>query len=49
VVAIFGGESDPALCAPRGRAVAVLRRDPIGAIAPEEVAESVGQLLRMPG
>jgi len=49
VVAIFGGESDPALCAPRGRAVAVLRRDPIGAIAPEEVAESVGRLLRMPG
>lgn len=36
-VALFGADSDPALCAPRGRAVTVLRRVPIGAIQPAEV------------
>ena len=37
-VALFGPDSDPALCAPRGRAVRVLRADPIGAIPVGEVA-----------
>lgn len=35
---LFGPESDPALCAPRGPAVRVLRRDPLDALAPDEVA-----------
>lgn len=35
-LALFGGESDPALCAPRGPHAAVLRRDPLAAL---EVAE----------
>ncbi|MCB4820731.1 glycosyltransferase family 9 protein [Roseicella aerolata] len=36
-LALFGPESDPALCAPRGRAVAVLRRDSLARL---EVAEA---------
>ncbi|WP_207536746.1 glycosyltransferase family 9 protein [Sabulicella rubraurantiaca] len=32
-LAIFGEESDPALCAPRGPAVSVLRGNPIGAVS----------------
>jgi len=36
-VVLFGPESDPALCAPRGRAVTVLRGEPIGGIGVEEV------------
>ena len=48
-LALFGGESDPARCAPRGGAVAVLRREPIAALAPEEVAEAALRLARLPG
>jgi ADP-heptose:LPS heptosyltransferase len=36
-LALFGPESDPALCAPRGRAVAVLRRESLARL---EVAEA---------
>lgn len=37
-LALFGGESDPALCAPRGPAVRVLRADPLASLSPAEVA-----------
>jgi len=40
-LALFGEDSDPALCAPRGAAVQVLRRQPIGAITPEEVLAAI--------
>jgi ADP-heptose:LPS heptosyltransferase len=43
-VALFGPDSDPALCAPRGRAVRVLRADPIGAIPVAEVAAAAAAL-----
>lgn len=36
-VVLFSGESDPALCAPRGRAVEILRRDPLSDLQAEEV------------
>jgi ADP-heptose:LPS heptosyltransferase len=36
-LALFGPESDPALCAPRGRAVAVLRHDSLAGLTVEEV------------
>lgn len=36
-LALFGADSDPALCAPRGRAADVLRAWPISAITPEQV------------
>jgi ADP-heptose:LPS heptosyltransferase len=42
-LALFGGESDPALCAPRGP-VAVLRRDPLAALGVEEVLQSAARL-----
>ena len=45
-LALFGSDSDPARCAPRGLAVSVLRREPIAALTPEEVAEAA---LRLPG
>lgn len=35
-VAVFGPESDPALCAPRGNHVHVLRADPIGAVSVDQ-------------
>ncbi|HEY8610051.1 MAG TPA: glycosyltransferase family 9 protein [Roseomonas sp.] len=47
-LALFGGESDPALCAPRGAAVEVLRHEPLAALAPDRVAESARRLARMP-
>jgi len=40
-LALFGEDSDPALCAPRGPAVAVLRRQPIGAITVAEVLAAI--------
>lgn len=43
-LALFGGESDPALCAPRGRAVAVLRHLPLGALGVEEVRAALAAL-----
>lgn len=36
-VALFGAESDPALCAPRGDLVQVLRRQPLSSLSVEEV------------
>ena len=33
---LFSGESDPALCAPIGPKVAILRRVPLAALAVEE-------------
>lgn len=38
---LFSADSDPALCAPRGKAVTVLRRDPLAGLAPAEVAASL--------
>ncbi|WP_458097282.1 glycosyltransferase family 9 protein [Roseomonas sp. WA12] len=46
-LALFGGESDPALCAPRGAAVEVIRREPLSAVPPEEVAESALRIARV--
>ena len=43
-VALFGGESDPALCAPRGRTVRVLRADPLASLPPAAVAAAVREL-----
>jgi ADP-heptose:LPS heptosyltransferase len=45
-LALFGADSDPALCAPRGTAVAVLRRQPIGDIAVAEVAAALAGMVR---
>lgn len=36
-VVLFSHESDPALCAPRGASVTVLRRDPLAALGVDEV------------
>ncbi|TPG55651.1 lipopolysaccharide heptosyltransferase family protein [Roseomonas nepalensis] len=47
-LALFGSESDPARCAPRGTAVSVLRREPIAALPPEEVAEAALRLGGLP-
>ncbi|SHK22720.1 ADP-heptose:LPS heptosyltransferase [Roseomonas rosea] len=47
-LALFGEESDPALCAPRGGAVEVLRHAPLAALPPDPVAESALRLARMP-
>jgi ADP-heptose:LPS heptosyltransferase len=41
-VALFGSESDPALCAPRGPAVTILRRQPISGLSVEEVLQASG-------
>jgi len=43
-LALFGAESDPALCAPRGRAVAVLRRVPLAALEVAEVRAALAAL-----
>lgn len=45
-VALFGAESDPARCAPRGAAVRVLRAAPIGRLDPREVAAAAVVLAR---
>ncbi len=39
-VVLFSAASDPALCAPRGRAVTVIRRDNMADLAVDEVAEA---------
>lgn len=44
-LALFGGESDPALCAPRGRATAVLRHVPLAGLGVEEVQAALKGLL----
>ncbi len=41
-VALFGSESDPALCAPRGQAVTILRRQPISGLSVDEVLQAAG-------
>jgi ADP-heptose:LPS heptosyltransferase len=47
-LALFGGESDPALCAPRGPAVEVLRCEPLAGLSPDRVAETALRLVRVP-
>ncbi len=42
---LFGPESDPALCAPRGRRVEVLRADPLAALSPATVLEHARRLI----
>jgi ADP-heptose:LPS heptosyltransferase len=44
-LALFGAESDPALCAPRGRSVAVLRQEPLGALDVAEVRTALAALV----
>ncbi|WP_426957282.1 glycosyltransferase family 9 protein [Muricoccus radiodurans] len=47
-LAVFGPESDPALCAPRGARSDFLRCDPIGALTPAAVAEAARRLAGLP-
>lgn len=42
---LFGAESDPALCAPRGPAVAVLRHQRLAALDPAEVRTALAGLI----
>ncbi|WP_372623079.1 glycosyltransferase family 9 protein [Falsiroseomonas sp.] len=49
VLALFGPGSDPVVHAPQGRAVAVLRKDPLGALEPEEVRGALAGLLAREG
>jgi ADP-heptose:LPS heptosyltransferase len=44
-LALFGAESDPALCAPRGRAVAVLRHPELPALEVAEVRAALAGLV----
>jgi ADP-heptose:LPS heptosyltransferase len=44
-LALFGAESDPALCAPRGRSVAVLRHARLAALEVAEVRAALAGLL----
>lgn len=44
-LALFGPESDPALCAPRGPAVAVLRRDSLARLEVTEVRAALAALI----
>jgi ADP-heptose:LPS heptosyltransferase len=44
-LALFGGDSDPALCAPRGPAVAVLRHVPLAALGPDAVRAALAGVL----
>lgn len=46
---LFSGESDPALCAPRGRWVEVLREPRLADLAPERVLAAVRDLLERRG
>jgi ADP-heptose:LPS heptosyltransferase len=43
-LALFGEDSDPALCAPRGPAVQVLRHMPLAALGPEAVRTALAAL-----
>ncbi len=45
-VVLFSAESDPALCAPRGRDVRVLRRPHLEALGHEEVGAALAAILR---
>jgi ADP-heptose:LPS heptosyltransferase len=44
-LALFGGDSDPALCAPRGPSVAVLREVPLSALSVAEVRTALPAIL----
>ncbi|WP_431272572.1 glycosyltransferase family 9 protein [Dankookia sp. P2] len=44
-LALFGPESDPALCAPRGRAVAVLQRDSLAGLTVAEARTALAALV----
>ncbi|MGE0223623.1 MAG: glycosyltransferase family 9 protein [Acetobacteraceae bacterium] len=44
-VVLFSNDSDPALCAPRGRSVTILRRPDLGDLAVEEVAATLPRLV----
>ena len=41
-LALFSGESDPALCGPRGTAVQVLRKERLADLSPETVLQTAG-------
>ena len=43
-LALFGEDSDPALCAPRGPAVAVLRHQPLAGLDVAEVRVALAAL-----
>jgi ADP-heptose:LPS heptosyltransferase len=43
-LALFGEDSAPALCAPRGPAVAVLRQVPLAALEPRQVVAALAEL-----
>ena len=43
-LSLFGAESDPALCAPRGPVAAVLRHAPLAALGVAEVREALARL-----
>lgn len=43
-LALFGQDSDPALCAPRGRCATFLRHVPLAALEPAEVAAELARL-----
>ena len=45
-LALFGPESDPALCAPRGPAVTALRRERLAALTAAEVCAAVAALVQ---
>ncbi|MFM7779054.1 MAG: glycosyltransferase family 9 protein, partial [Alphaproteobacteria bacterium] len=44
-LALFGEDSDPALCAPRGPCVAVLRHQPLAALMLPEVRAALQELI----
>jgi ADP-heptose:LPS heptosyltransferase len=45
---LFSADSDPALCAPHGRAVGVLRHEPLSSLSVESVAGAFAGLARSP-
>jgi hypothetical protein len=47
-LALFGEDSDPALCAPRGPCVAVLRHQPLAALTLAEVRAALQELITQP-
>jgi hypothetical protein len=47
-LALFGEDSDPALCAPRGPRVAVLRRQPLASLPLGDVQAALQELINQP-
>ncbi len=47
-IALFSGDSDPALCAPRGQKVTVLRRDNLADLSVEDVHAALKSLMTRP-